>query len=428
LLVCLFFLVLIGQMIYSSQFVIHGHHEHRQADSMAPGYYFCKDYPNSSFFKPKIGPRGISDGVAINEFPLYSTLLGYLCILKKGWIDWIPKWVSLFFSSLSALFFYLAFTKKFLLYENNKKDFFIFLFFYLYLPNNLVFFSIPMPESTSLFFISLACFAWTHRENNYFFITTGIFLFSIGFLARPFYIIFLPIFAPNRWISFLNLIICIFLFWLWYRWWNSMVTTVPGYFGIQSQSFGDIISHIPELRYVVFDRLIAHTAIVGIFSFYLVFNSSRKKIIFYYLGCIVLMVSLKSTHLKDHAYYLLNASVLSSFIIYAGFKLISKEIYKDLFVLLFGLVTIITTQHQFHSNGNLDRTMAALKEYGSLPEDAIVATYLGQSPHWLFYIKKTGFIFNKADFNEMCPKGATHMLYELEDKRLKFSNCRVFKD
>lgn len=415
-------LIAFGFFLSSFRTVLNGPHEHRQADSVFSGYFYCME-EDSQFLRPKIAPRGATDGVAINEFPIYAFVLGKVCQLKGGWDEVTPRVVSLLFAILSGILFWKSLLKK---YELNGdvdgQGWLEFLAIYLLLPVTWTFFSIPMPESTALFFYSIAAYLWTGFPKKKSIFALGGIFFAIGFLIRPFYILFLFFFVPNFLLSGIVLAVCIFLFWFWYRYWDSMVTTTPGYFGIRLQSTQEILQSVPHALSMLPSRILGHTAIVGLLSFYLI----RKKyfqVVLFYVAAIGMMYVLKPTHVGAHAYYLMNAGLFSAFAIFLSFGLMTeKQKIASLIVLL--LVTFSSTQHNFHRNGNWERTQSALKEFGELPQEAVVATYLGGNPQWLYYLKRTGYIFEPADFKGQCPPNATHYLISgnsIDDGQAKLS-------
>lgn len=396
--------------LFSFQTVLNGPHGHRQADSIAPGYFYCTE-PGSHFMYPHIGPRGDAEGVAINEFPLYAYALGKICQWKGSWDEYTPRILSLVFAIVSGFLFWLALIRKYNLSptenDNSPLQFFT---IYLLLPVNLTFFTIPMPESTALLFYSSAAFFWTHFPKKMPALALGSLLLLMGFLIRPFYILFLFFFAPH-WILMPILFLgAVALFWLWYRLWNSMATTNHGYFGIQTQSISEIIHNFPHALQALPKRIFEHTALIGLVSFYLVRNQYRLLILFY-LATLGMMYALKSTHIPDHAYYLLNAGLFASFIIFLSLRFLTPKL-KNYFLIAFLLLGFQHTQHNFHANGNWEKVQAALDNYGAaLEPEAKVATYLGLNPHWLYFLKRTGWIFTPQEYTGVCPQNATHALY-----------------
>ena len=76
--------ILIGLslFIFSLKTVLNGPHQHRQADSAFVGYFFCTE--NIDLLHPHIAPRGMTEGTAVNEFPIYGYALGNLCKISGG--------------------------------------------------------------------------------------------------------------------------------------------------------------------------------------------------------------------------------------------------------------------------------------------------------------------------------------------------------
>lgn len=415
---CLFF--------YSFKTVFNGPHEHRQADSIFAGYYYCTD-STTEFLKPKIGPRGITDGVAINEFPIYAYVLGKICQIKGGWDEFTPKIISLLFAFVAGILFWLALTKKYNLDRKKAESSWpVFLMIFILLPTNWTFFSIPMPESTALVFYGISAYLWTHYKKNQKIFVLSSLVFFLAFLIRPYYILLLFLFVENLVACGIIGAVCVFLFWLWYRHWDTLVTTSPGHFGIRLETKQQMLDSIPSAIAVIPDRLVGHTAVVGFFSFYLLWKKQRKLILLY-AAAFVMMYVLKPRNMSGHAYYLMNASMFASFIIFLSLPLI-KQKQQKIFLLGFLLVTMALTQHNFHANGNWNRVQAALKEYGPLPEDALVATYLGQNTQWLYYLKRIGYQTNDA-FTGQCPPKATHYMIASSSEKFEDGEPKlVIKD
>ncbi len=406
--------IALGLFLFSFRTVLNGPHEHRQADSIFSGYFYCIE-PGSQFLYPHIGPRGDAAGVAINEFPIYSFILGTICQIKGSWDEVTPKVISLLFALLAGLLFWRTLLKKYQLDPQEPGNSWPeFLVVFLLLPVSWTFFSIPMPESTSLLFYAVSAYLWTAYPKHKLIFALSSCCFLIGFLIRPFYILFLFFFVPSLIAGVFLLAASIFLFWFWYRYWDSQATTNPGYFGIRLETAREMIMSVPHALSMLPSRILGHTALVGLLGLYLI----RKKypvVILFYIACIGMMYVLKPTHVGEHAYYLLNAGLFASFGIFLSLHLMATW-QRNLFLLLFLLYSFSVTQHNFHANGNWERTQAALEEHGKLAPDAVVATYLGNNPQWLYYLKRTGYIFEPTEFNGTCPAKATQYLISSEER------------
>lgn len=409
-------LIGLSLFIFSFRTQLNGPHGHRQADSIAPGYYFCTE-PDSQFLLPKIGPRANTPGVAINEFPVYSFVLGKICQLKGSWDEITPRVLSLVFALFAGIFFLSSLRLNLNLTRSDRAVWIEFLSIFIFLPVCWTFFSIPMPESTALLFYSMAALCWSKiaSGSSYKFLLHSLaaLFFLIGFLVRPFYILLLFLFAPSLFVALSVLAGSVFLFWLWYRYWNSQVTSVHGYFGIQTQTLIEILHSLPQALRVLPLRIFEHTAGIGLWPILSVWRKYPRLILLYVLT-LGMMYTLKSTHIPDHSYYLLNAGILAAFLIFLGLQEMSTKSKLLFFSLFFGIV-FAHTQHNFHGNGNWNHIQEALRTYEAkypegLDKKAHVATFLGSNPHWLYMLKRTGFIFNRDEFNNTCPSGATHYL------------------
>ena len=321
---------------------------------------------------------------------------------------------------LSGLFFWLALKNKYTLNDNTWLEFII---LFIFVPVNWTFFTIPMPDSTGLLFFSAAAYIWTlkptHKLNSVF----GSLLFLIGFVIRPYYVLLIFFFYPGLIVAGITLGASVFLFWFWYRYWNQSVTTFHGYFGIQFQTMNEVLKSLPNAIAHLPVRIFEHTAVVGLVSFYIAWKKYRPAVGLYILS-VLMMYVLKSTHVAAHGYYLLNAGLFAVFTMFLVLKDLTDK-QRAWFLAIFLLYTFSNTQHNFHANKNYKKAQIALLNYGNLDAHAVVATYMGLDPQWLYYIKRTGFIFNPSDFNNTCPVGATHFFKwtNSHDSDVELKNC-----
>jgi len=403
--------------VYSLQWQLNGPHQHRQADSVYPGFFYCFD-SDSRFLYPRVGPRGLSDGVAINEFPIYAYSVGQICKLKGSWDESTPRIFSMIMAFLAACFFWLILQRKYHAAPESKSglSFLEYLLIFFFLPVNWTFFTIPMPESTALFLNALAGYLWIYFPDSKIKKVLAFLIFCTSFLIRPFYILLLLFYFPGLLIVGTTIVVCIALFWGWYRYWSGLVTTMPpGYFGIQFQTKAEVIASLPRAIAHLPVRVLEHTAVVGIFSMFMMWRREMLLVLFY-VASLLMMYVLKSTHVSAHGYYLLNAGVFASFIIYLSLQYLTKT-QRQAFLVFFLLYTFTSTQHNFMRNGHETELQVALQDFEAkshqiLPAEAKVATYLGLTPEWVYYLKRTGFIFEPLEFkgSAHCPLGATHYL------------------
>ncbi len=408
------FLIGFGLYIYGFKTVLNGPHQYRQADSAFVGYFFCKE--DTDFFHPHIAPRGLSEGTGINEFPVYGAILGEICKIKGSWDEATPRLVSTLFALFAALLFWGTLRRR---YDLSRVTWLEYLTLFIFLPVNWTFFTIPMPDSTGLFFYALAGYLWSYPNKNK---IIGSLFFMVGFLIRPYYILILFFYFPGLITTAVTLFACIGLFWLWYRYWGFTASVNPAYFGIQFQTKQQILASVPNAIAHLPTRVFEHTALVGFWTFFICWKKHSRLILFY-IANIGMMYILKSTHIADHGYYLLNAGIFATFAIIIGYQELSSR-QRSYFLSIFLLYTMAFTQHNFHRNKNYDMTIEAAAKV-SLPEDAIVASYL-TDPQWLYYIKRIGFIFPPEAFNGVCPQGATHYLIRDPDDgtKLKMDYCQ----
>ena len=265
--IALGFLIGFGLFFYSFNTVLNGPHKHRQADSAFVGYFFCTE--NTDLFHPHIAPRGLTEGTAINEFPLYGAIVGGICQMKGSWDETTPRFISLFFAIASAFLFWFTLRKR---YNLQKVTWIEYLTLFVFLPVNWTFFTIPMPDSTGLFLYAFAGYVWSFIDKSdapirqIFYKVFGAVIFMMGFLVRPYYILFLFFYFPGIITSGITLLFCMGLFWLWYRYWNSIATTTHGYFGIQFQTSREVLASLPNALAHLPTRVFEHTAIIGFWA------------------------------------------------------------------------------------------------------------------------------------------------------------------
>lgn len=394
-----------GLFFYSLMTYLNGPHQMRQAATAFVGYFYFKE--QTPFLYPKIAARGLEAGVAINEFPIYGYVVGTVARLKGGWDEATPRIVSLAFAIGAGLLFFQVLRRKFPEFRFSRIEF---LTLFLLIPVHFAFFTIPMPDSAALFFCAGAAALWSRPKATLTAQIAAAVSFGIGFLIRPYYILFLFFFSPSLIVSGLVLAMCCVLFYLWFRVWNSIATTNHGYFGIQFQTTEQILAALPKALKSLPSRLIEHTSLVGIWLLYRI-GRRNSKLLLWYLAPVAMMIALKSTHIAVHPYYMINASVFAVFLLALGLDGLSER-KRAVFFALFLVHTFASTQHFFRANDDLPMIEEALKASGPIPEDAVMAAYTDGYSQWLYYIKRTGYELPMNSFDGKCPKGATHYLIQ----------------
>lgn len=395
---------------------LQGTHQWRQADTLFTGYFVCTE--NADLFHTKIGPRQNTKGVAIGEFPFFSWTAGQWCKAKGSWDELSPKIINFLFYFL-AIFFWWLFLKNHFQLKNLKFYHWFALCFFSTI--SLSFLTIPMPEATALFFFGLAGYVWSRHQRL---ANAGGFLaFSFGFLLRPYHIPFLVLFKPTRKYFALTLAVCFLLFGLWYVYWPKQVNDLFGYYGIGFEGFKTLLPALPGALAILPMRLLEHTHFIGLLLFPLVFRKDRLLLALYF-GSILMMLILKATHLKNHAYYLMNAAVLALVIMAYGLDMVSQT-KRNVFLVLFVLIGIANTIHNIRPNKtSLDEQQLTALAAG-IPMNAKVAAYTGASPIVLYWLKRTGWNLEPSSFQgeASCPSGADYYLTEEENSNYKLGKC-----
>ncbi len=417
--ICIFG-ILIGILFfaYSLQTMLNGPHQMRQVASVYPAYFYCTE--NADFLYPKIGARENEAGVAISEFPIYAYAVGKICQLKGSWDEATPRVFSIVMALLAASLLYSFVSKRYDVVDRMSHPRLIFFSIFFFVPITWTFFTIPMPESTALVFYFFAGHLWQSAPK-----TLGwkswlaCASFCLGFLIRPYYVLLLFLFLPHVAQIIFVLTSCIFLFWLWYRYWAPLVTTNPGYFGINFESKTRILESLPRAFAHLPERILEHTAAVGLASFFLLRHKQRYLILLY-IASVAMMYVLKPTHVAAHAYYLMGAGVIAVVVLFLSMAEMKPK-WQAWFLAGLFVFTFSNTWHNFRINPSLDAIADQVAKVGGIPEDAKVASYMGSSAsEWLYYIKRTGFELPETAFKGACPEGAEY--YVIREPDAKFPN------
>lgn len=416
----LVFFGLFGLWLSNLTIPLVGAHQWRQSDTLITGYFYCTE--DARFGHPKVAARDGTEGTAIGEFPVFSYLTGLGCMASGGWSEAAPKILNLFFL-LGAFFFWGGFVRR--RWGTAEHDWIFWAAAFLCTPLHLNYLTIPMPEATALFFFGLAAWLWQtpdlRNKRGLDLLASLIFVFA--FMIRPYHIWLLFVIAPSPARMGQVLALCVAGFFGWYRWWAREVTTVPGYFGIGFESPSAVLAAIPKMLRAIPDRLFDQTAWLGLIP--LVIGARRAPL--WGLGFLAswgTMMVLKPTHLPAHAYYLMNAGIFASVLIWLGFRAM-KPRNAAIFASLFVVVSVANVQHNFQRPRDWAGIEKVIEAARQTPADAQVVSFMGPSPRWHYYLKRRGTRRDPSDFRGpgSCPQGMAYFLVEGQNGELQFGPC-----
>lgn len=436
-LIFIFFVIIFSTaFIYNINSPLQGVHSIRQADTLFSAYSYCKE--DTPFLLPKLPQRGLSSGVGIGEFPLYSYIVSLPCQISGVWSEVTPKIFVLIFLFLN-IWVWGIFIKNLclnFLASNSplwKWDWLSFILLFLFSTHTLLFYTISIPDSLSLLCIGLAGLIVQkldpHKNNNLR-IFTSVLLFVIGFGIRPYYIplIFFITQDKKHWLFAITLSSLFYLF--WYQYWVQKSTVNYYYTALMNPM--EILLQWRSILQGIFEFIFRNSInLIGLFAIFFVirkFPMARKHFSWPALllsFSIALVVLLRGEHILNHSYYLGAAAIIMLSLLVYAFGLLSEK-QRLGFLIMYGLIGIANTQHLWKAQAaeKYQTVQNLLRENQVKPEDKI-AVYVGDgscSNHYLYWAKHIGWCIYERDFKTEapCPVGAQFYLkYENEDLMLR---------
>lgn len=460
---------------------LQGVHSIRQADTLFSAYSYCKE--NTSFMLPKLPNRGLSSGIGIGEFPLYSYVISLPCKWSGIWSEQTPKFFVLIFWIILA--FILG---KYISVRTSFFDWNIFLILFLFSTHSLLYYTISIPDSLALIFIFSSALIFqknNFQKNKILYSWIGSLMFFIGFAMRPYLLplIFLIIFDLKTWIRLGLGSILVYLF--WYKYWifhsevSYYYTALMNPFELRHQ-LGQVIKGILEfslrnilniiglifLFYCFFTSTIKTQGIFSLLNFWNFLKShtleiSRKMYrtlktqpvllnsiemnfwnISVAIGSIVFVVLLRGEHILIHGYYLGAASI--PFLFLATQEISSRLIqglwkkkYINIFLTFYILIGLAQTQHHWHAQAkNRYEQVQEQVLKNNIKETDLIAVYASNdscSNHYLYWAKRSGWCLYERDFHpeNPCPPGAQYYLFfnsdpaQSESNRMQINKCPI---
>jgi hypothetical protein len=138
------------------------------------------------------------------------------------------------------------------------------------------------------------------------------------------------------------------------------------------------------------------------------------------------MMILKPYHIPNHSYYLMNAGIFASVLMFLGLRELPMRhavISSGLFV----LISVSNTIHNFYPNREWAEMQAVIAERERLSPGGTVVTYLGNTPRWLYYFKAQGTRREDTDYRgpASCPAGISSLLMrDPASEALRFEVCQ----
>lgn len=324
--ILLSFLLLAGftARIYKINNPIADWHSWRQADTASVSKTFLEKgmnvlYPRYQDISSIQTGLNNPNGYRFVEFPIFNVIHVYLYKLKVPGLsfDSSGRMVSILASVVSSFFLFLIARNKL-----GKWGGLIAAFFYLFIPYNIYFTRVVLPEPLSVCFgiVSVYFFlSFLEKEKNYLLYVSGIFM-SLSILIKPFSIFFtLPlVYLTIEKYSFKEILsnakilipfliyanIVLFPFFSWRVWMNRHLEGIPFF----KWAFnGDRIRFKPAYWYWLYGERIGKL-ILGVwglipFVFGILTSGKKNKFGLLFLGGVILYTMIIATANVRHDYY-----------------------------------------------------------------------------------------------------------------------------
>ena len=239
------------------------------------------------------------EGYRMVEFPIYNATIALL--VKSFPLFSLEIWsrlITIFASLITALFLYLLGKK----YLSSKVGIWA-SFFYLFLPFNIYFTRVILPDPLGVTFAVAALYFFDSRK-----ILSAV-LFSLALLIKPYFIFYLVAFIPNFFEknNFRHFLLYIFISCIPLVFWRVWISQFPEGIPFYEWAFnGDRIRfHFAFFRWIFWERLtVLILGIFGLIPFLTSFaKNNRNKFTINFLLGMFLYVSVVATANVRHDYY-----------------------------------------------------------------------------------------------------------------------------
>lgn len=440
-------LVWAGLFSQSWERPLQGLHSHRQADTLFVAFSYCLE-PGAEFLKPRILHRGDTPGVAVGEFPLFSWLVSLPCQVSGEWSETWAKTVTLgiyFLAALAWTFWWRRRLREMGVEASPWVGMTIFSFMALYMGN----LSIPLPDALAALLVALSGWfapslarpaaaaldflpstatttsdsskeirsfssSWRQLAISW---SLSFLLFGLAFLVRPYVIFLLPL-VHRGWRPFwINLGVCVVAYFVWFKWWAVQQSDVLYYNTTISGLAKTLGDFLPSLGASLEQLFIEHWNVVGI---YWVVLGARR---FPALGAVWLLsllgvLLLRGSHIHNHHYYLLAASLVGFVLLWVGFSLVKPK-WQFVGLVLYVLVGFVHNQHLWRGTPperDEWRLIQAQMQSMQVPPNAKLSVSW-EDPIPLYFAKRTGTLMGASGPpTGACALGTSHYLFYDESR------------
>lgn len=411
-------------------------HSFRQADTAAVGRLYIENginllYPRYYDLSSTQSRRDNPEGYRFVEFPLYNALEAVLAQnFKSISFEVWGRLISIIFTLGSAIVLYIL-GRKFI----GKWGGILASFFFLFLPFNIYFTRVLLPEPTAIFFALagvMLYISFLGKEKIVYLYFSGIF-FSLGILIKPFVVFYL---VPIAYLSvkkyglksfFRNAKVLIRLlifadiilvpFFLWRVWISKFPAGIPDWTWMFN---GDGIRFKPAFfRWIFGERLtkliLGYWGLIP-FSFSILKVNKKSLFIQFFLVGIFLYVAIFATVNVRHDYYQTIAIPAIALALSSGVLYLWKAKEFDLrvarVVTVFSILMIFATGvgeiKEFYKINHPEIVEAGEAVDRLTPKDSIVIAPYNGDTAFLYQTKRKGWPVIDSSVDEIIQKGADY--------------------
>lgn len=402
----LFFTLVLGAAFFLNwNAPLQGVHSIRQSDTVYAAYSYCTE--RADFLKPRIAHRGLSSGIAIGEFPLYSYILSLPCQIRGGWSEGDVKFFILLFWLLN-LWIWTRWAHKYLyMTKLDRASLAILLMFSSF---SLLFMTISLPDNLALFLVGWAANISLEEKKSKTWLST--ILFVLAFAIRPYFIPLLLLVHRRFWPMFWTAVMCVGVYLVWYKWW--VLKSDLQYYYTSLPPLKEVLGDLPHYGgrlLMVFLREMFHYFFVLLLFWK--WKALDRRELLGLLGSIALVILARGEHAIVHSYYFWAAAIFIFLCLARTLATLSPK--SRLWALVvYALIGLLQTQHEFHRQAeHRSNQLQQLVQESQMPPDAKVAVFVGEgscSTHYLYWMKHQGWCFYEKEFKgpSSCPEGANY--------------------
>jgi hypothetical protein len=411
-----FALILGLAFIYNFNSPLQGTHTIRQSDTVFAAYCYCTE--GAEFLKPRIAHGGLTGGVAIGEFPIYSYMLSLPCQIRGTWSEWDVKFFILLLWILNLMVWTLWSRAYFR--EKNLSSFAILLGFSTF---SLLFMTVSLPDNLAFLLVGLAAWLEIRFPKKWTSFVSAL-LFILAFAVRP-YFIPLMLLVHRRWLWMIATGLgCIAVYFIWYKIWAQH--SELNYYYIAIPPVTEIILGLPRYAGPLLETILREWFhYIFIVLLFWKWRALEKVEVFGLVASLGLVILVRGEHLIVHSYYMWAAAVYA-FLCLVRALMTLKPWQQSSLLILYGVIGMAQTQHQFHAQAETrSRQVQELLVTEHVPAAAKIAVFVGDgscSTHYLYWFKHHGWCLYEKEFHgpESCPQGADYFFrYDGEQPILK---------